>query len=103
MENSRWIVVTTHLRRWIDGVVGEPLDVVERRKLAPVDIRWCEVGKLVEGLATEVVAIHQEQDALGAGVFQQAVGEVHRRKRLAGTRGHLNQRSRIATGEGGFE
>ena len=56
---------------------GEPLDALER-------------------LLAEIAAIHQKQDASRAGIFHQAINEIHRRERLARTGGHLDERAEQA-------
>lgn len=61
-----------HLRRIVDRVALESLDRVERRELPRVIERF-EIGKLVPRLFAEIAAVHEKEDALGAGVLQQAV------------------------------
>ena len=53
--------------------------------------------------SAEVVAVHQEQDALGAGVLDEPVAEVDGGEGLAGAGGHLDQGARARFGERFFE
>ena len=82
----------------VDRIGREPLDGVQLRKLAGI-VRWIEIGELVPGLTAQVVAVHQEQDAPGAAVLQQAVDGVDRREGLSGARRHLNQPALITSTE----
>ena len=63
------------LRNRIELVGLHVLDVVQLSEEASV-VRGAEALELVEGLASEVVAVDQEEDAAGVGVLDKAVGEV---------------------------
>ena len=59
-----------------------------------------ELLELLERLPAEVAAIHEEEDALGAGVFDEAVDEIDGGVGLARAGGHLDERARATGGEG---
>ncbi len=62
-----------------------------------------ELLKLFERLLAQVAAIDEKEHAAGPGVFDQTIGKIDRRERLAGAGGHLNQGARLVGGEGLFE
>ena len=86
----------------IDRVRFEPLDGVERRELARI-VGRLEVGELVLGLLAEIAAIHEEEDALGFGELEQAIGDIDGGEGLARAGRHLDQGARIGPGERLFE
>ena len=96
------MVVMTTLAAGLIEFGLEPLDGVERRELARI-VGRLEVGELVLGLLAEIAAIHQEQDALGAGELEQAIGDVDGGEGLARAGRHLDEGARIGPGEGLFE
>ena len=84
-----------------DGVelVGlHVLDVVKLGELASV-VGGDEGLELLEGLAAEVVAVDEEEDAAGIGELGKTVGEVAGGEGFAGACGHLDQRPRAAVGQ----
>src|SRR5205807_10439293 len=87
------------LRGRIDRVRLEPLDGVERGQLARI-IRRLEIGELVLGLLTEIAAVYEEENALGVGEFEQAIGYVDCGEGLARSCSHLDQRAPIGPAEG---
>lgn len=66
-------------------------------------VRRFEICELVLGLLAEVSAVDQEEDALRAGEFEQAIRDIDRREGLPGTGRHLNQGTGVATREGRLE
>ena len=62
-----------------------------------------EIGELVLGLLAEVAAVHQEQDAFGAGELEQAIGDVDGREGFAGAGGHLDEGAEVGVGKGILE
>ena len=78
------------------------LDVVELGELA-AGVGRDELVKLGEGLAPEIGAVDEEEDAARAGVFDEAIGERAGGESLAGAGGHLDQGARLILGEGFFE
>lgn len=65
--------------------------------------RRVEVLEFLERLVAEVVAVHQKQDALGARLADQPVGERAGGEGLAGAGGELDQRLGPVLGQRGFE
>ena len=59
----------------IDSVGGKKLDVIDLGKLAAIAGDG-ELLEFVEGLAAEGAAIHQEEDAAGTGVGDEAIDEL---------------------------
>ena len=78
---------------------GEVLDVVELGELA-AGVGRDELVELAHGLLAEIGAVHEEQDALGPGVLDQAVGEAAGGVGLARAGGHLDERAGMVGGEG---
>jgi hypothetical protein len=64
----------------IDRIGPEPLDGIESRTSV---VDRLEIAKLVLSLIAEVAAIHRDQNALGTGVFEQAIGDVDSSEGLA--------------------
>ena len=62
-----------------------------------------ELLELVERLLAQVVAVHQEEDALGLGELDEPVAEVDGGERLAAAGRHLDQRTGPVGGERRFE
>lgn len=83
----------------IDAARSKHLDVVEVRKFAAV-VGGGELLEFVNGRAAEVAVVDEEEDALGPGVLDEAVGLGDRGEGLAGAGGHLDERSRAVLGEG---
>ena len=83
----------------IDASGAEHLDVVEVGEAASV-VGGGEVLELPDGLAAKVSAVDEEEDALGPGVLDEAVGLGDGGVGLAGAGGHLEQRARAVVGEG---
>lgn len=81
---------------------AEHLDVVEVGEFAAV-VGGGELLEFVDGLAAEVAAVDEEEDALGAGVLDEAVGLGDGGVGLAGAGGHLQEGARAVVGEGFFE
>ncbi|KYC51213.1 MAG: hypothetical protein AMQ22_01349 [Candidatus Methanofastidiosum methylothiophilum] len=86
----------------VEGVGGKMLDVVEVGEPAAVVGRDVLL-ELAPGLAAEIVAVHEEQDAPGAGMLDEPIAERDRGESLAAARGHLNQRARPGLRERRFE
>ena len=83
-------------------VAGEMLDVVFLGELVVVHGRD-ELLEFLERLPAEIAAIHEEEDALRAGVFDEAIDEIDGGVGLARAGGHLDERARTTGGEGFFE
>ena len=83
----------------IEVVRGEMLDVVDLGELA-AGVGRDELLELGHGLAAEIGAVDEEQDALGPGVLDEPVGEAARGVGLARAGGHLDERARMGGGEG---
>ena len=66
------MVVMQTLADWIDAVRLQVLDVVKLGEQAAV-VGRAEGLELLEGLAAEVAAVHEEQHAARAGKLDQAV------------------------------
>ena len=62
-----------------------------------------ELLEFVEGLLAEVVSIDQEEDAFGAGVFDEPVAEVDGGEGFTAAGGHLDQGAGAIFSEGFFE
>ena len=88
-----------HLADRVERVRLQMLDVVQLGELAPVVGRAVLV-ELLERLAAQVVAVHQEEHAFGLGELDQPVDETDRRVCLACPGGHLDQGARLILGEG---
>ena len=86
----------------IDAAGAEHLDVVEVGELAAV-VGGGELLEFVDGLAAEVAAVDEEEDALGTGVLDEAVGLGDGGEGLAGAGGHLDEGARAVGGEGFLE
>jgi hypothetical protein len=86
----------------IDAAGAEHLDVVEVGELAAV-VGGGELLEFVDGLAAEVAAVDEEEDALRPGVLDEAVGLGDGGEGLAGTGGHLDECARAVGGEGFFK
>lgn len=78
------------------------LDVVEFGELTTV-IRGEEGLEFFQGLASEVVAVHEEQDSLGTGVFDEAIDEAGCGEGFATAGRHLDECSLAIFGEGAFK
>lgn len=89
-------------RDGVEGVGGEVLDVVDLGERAP-SVGGDELVELALGLFAEVAAVDEEEDAAGAGEFDQPVGEGAGGVGLAGAGGQLDERARAVGGKGGFE
>ncbi len=74
------------------------LDVVELGEEA-VLLRRAERLKLLQSLAAEVAAVHQEQNAAGASMLDQAVAEVAGGVGLSTATGHLDEGAWPALGK----
>ena len=82
----------------VDGVAAQVLN----RELVGEGVggrRIPELLELVQRLAPEVVAVHQEEDALGVGVLDEPVAGRHRHEGLAAAGGHLDESARAAVGK----
>ncbi len=86
----------------IEVVRGEMLDVVNLGELA-AGVGRDELIELALGLASEIRAVHEKEDALCTGVLDEPVGEAARGVGLARAGGHLDERARVIGGEGAFE
>ena len=82
----------------IELVRGQVLDVVQLGELA-ARVGCDELVKLAFGLASEIGAVHEEQDALRPGVFDEAVGERTSGVGLTRTGRHLDKRARQIGGK----
>src|SRR5439155_25335458 len=82
----------------IEFVRGEVLDVVQLRELA-TRVGCDELVELAFGLAPEIGAVHEEQDALRPGVFNETVCESAGGESLARTGCHLDKRARLVRGK----
>ncbi|MCS1408501.1 MAG: hypothetical protein M2R45_01677 [Verrucomicrobia subdivision 3 bacterium] len=81
---------------------SKALDVVEFRELAVVVAG--HIGhELLLGLLAQIPGVHQEQDAFGAGVFEQPVDRGDGSVGLARAGCHLNERARAVVLEGRFQ
>ena len=87
-----------HLRVSVHLIGAEVLDVVEFRELATV-IRGTICLELFQRLAAKVVAIHQEQDAVGLGVLDEPIREGTGRERLPRAHDHLDESARVSAFE----
>ncbi len=74
----------------IDAAGAEHLDVVEVGEAAPVVGRDV-VLKFTDGLAAEIAAVDEEEDALGTGVLDEAVGLGDGGEGLTGAGSHLDE------------
>ena len=85
----------------VGGNVGgaEPLGGVDGGE-GTVVVGGSVGDELLLGLLAEVAGIDEEEDALQAGVFEQAVGGGDGGEGLAGTRGHLDEGAELGLGEG---
>jgi hypothetical protein len=82
-------------RRFLDMAAGEKLDVVELgEELAGA--RRLEALKLVLGLGAEILAVDEEEDALGLGGGEEAHHQVAGGEGLAGAGRHLDKGAGIA-------
>ena len=86
----------------VDGIRGEQLDVVDLGELAPIAGN-AELLELIEGLAAESAAVHQEENAPGASEGDQAVDEVAGGEGLSAAHGHVDEGAGVVAGEGLFE
>ena len=73
------------------------LDVVELGEEA-VFLGCAEVLKLLESLAAQVAAVHEEEYALCASVLDESKDKIAGSVSLAATAGHLDKRSRTTLG-----
>ena len=97
----------------LDGADGDAAHVVDVRRGEVLDVvklgektarvRRAVAVELVAGLLAEVRAVHEEEDAAGAGVFDQAIGERAGGEGLARAGRHVDERARSVLGEGFFE
>lgn len=83
----------------VEFVRGEMLNDVELGELA-TGVGVDELLELGECLAAEVGSVDEEEDALGAGVLDEPVGEAARGESFAGASGHLDERARAILSEG---
>ena len=83
----------------VEGVGGEMLDVVNLGELAS-GVGGNELLELGHGLASEIGAIHEKENALRTGVLDDPVSETARGVGLASSGGHLDQRAQMGGGEG---
>ena len=81
---------------------GEVLDVVEFGEKA-VRVRRAVAVELVPGLLAEIRAVHEEENAAGLGVFDEAIGERAGGEGLPRARGHVDERARAVFGERLFQ
>lgn len=86
----------------VDAGGAEHLDVVEVGEFAAV-VGGGELLEFVDGLAAEVAAVDEEEDALGTGVLDEAVGLGDGGVGLAGAGSHLEEGAGAVVGEGDFE
>ena len=82
----------------IELVRGQVLDVVQLGELA-ARVGCDELVELAFGLAPEIGAVHEEQDALRPGVFDEAVCERTGSVGFARTGRHLDKRARQIGGK----
>ncbi len=87
---------------FVERVAAEMLDDVFLGELVVVHGRD-ELLEFLERLPAEIAAIHEEQDALGSGVFHEAIDEIDGGVGLARAGGHLDERARTTLGEGAFK
>lgn len=83
----------------VDFIAGEELGVIEFGELAAV-AGGDELLEFVEGLAAEGFAVDQEEDAFGAGEFNEAVDEVAGGEGFAAAGGHLDEGAGVACRRG---
>ena len=86
----------------VDVRRGEVLDVVEFREEA-AGVRRPVAVEFVAGLLAEIRAVHEEEDAAGLGVFDEAIGERAGGERLPRAGGHVDERARAILGERLFQ
>lgn len=86
----------------VDAGGAELLDVVELGELAAV-VGGGELLEFVDGLAAEVAAVDEEEDALGAGVLNEAVAGGDGGVGLARAGGHLDEGAGSVFGKGFFQ
>ncbi|MEA3208754.1 MAG: hypothetical protein QOE70_1811 [Chthoniobacter sp.] len=65
--------------------------------------RGDELLEFLEGLPTQIAAVHEEEDALCPGVFHEAIDEIDGGVGLARAGGHLDERTGATGGEGFLE
>ena len=85
--------------RFVERVAAELLDDVFLGELVVVHGRD-ELLELGERLPAEIAAVHEEEDALRAAVFHEAIDEIDGGVGLARAGGHLNERAAATCGEG---
>ena len=78
------------------------LDVVEFGEKAAGVGRAVAV-EFVASLLAEIRAVHEEEDAAGLGVFDEAIGERAGGEGLPRARGHVDERARAVFGERLFQ
>jgi hypothetical protein len=83
----------------VELVRGEVLDVVNGGEL-PAVIGQHVLIKLGLRLPAEIRPVHEEEDALGLGELDEAVGKGAGGEGLAGASSHLDERARVVRGEG---
>jgi hypothetical protein len=66
------------------------LDIIDLGEFAS-RVGGDELLELIESLTTEIGTIHEEEDTLGPGVFNEPVGEAASGVGLSGTSCHLDQ------------
>ena len=74
------------------------LDVVQLSEEA-VFLRRAEVLELLERLASEIAAVHEEEHSFGTRMFDQSVDEIASGIGFAAAAGHLDQRARPGFGQ----
>ena len=88
-----------HLADRVQDVGPQPLDVVELTEPAAI-VGGDVLLELGEGLAAQVVAVHQEEHPLRPGELDEAVDKGHGGEGLAAARGHLDEGPGTVLGEG---
>src|ERR1035437_8847861 len=87
---------------WIDAAGLKVLNVIKLSEDAAV-VRGAEGLELLESLAAEVAAVHQEQHAAGTGELDEPVESIAGCVSLARSGSHLDQGSTAAVAEGVFQ
>jgi len=78
------------------------LDVVKFCEKS-VRIRRAVTVELIASLLAEICAVHEEEDAAGPGVFDEAISECAGGEGLSRAGRHVYERARLVPGEGLFQ
>jgi hypothetical protein len=94
----------------LNGADSDPAHIINMRRRKALDVvKLCEkpvrirrtvTVEFVAGLLAEIRAVHQEEDATGLRVFDEAIGERAGREGFARSGRHVYKRTRLVPGEG---